>query len=321
MARLGIDPYAHTQLPNTNELFASATWQWSGSLPICVYGTLFVAIAKAVVTLTQPFGATLQLDAFRVLASAAFLVSIYLISRCGLPGDERRAQRAALFLGLNPIALWAVAEGHNDALMLALVLAGVALYRRNAALGTFVTILAAAIKIPALLAGVALALRALLQHRDWRPIAAAALAIGLVLVTSLPLLAGTMKDLAPHGHYAPFASVQSLHPALALIVAIAVLFRARYAKTDVDFFALVALAGWLFIPNPYPWYALWLVPLGAWATDRHIALTIALVSAAALLRYVPDAVAIPSGAAALVLGLTALFSYAPLLRRGIIVRS
>lgn len=321
MGRLGIDPYAHGALSNSNELFRAATWQWSGSLPICVYGTLFVAIAKAVVTLTQSLGATLQLDAFRVLAVAAFLVSTVLITQCGAKGDDRRSHRAALFFGLNPIALWVAAEGHNDALMLAAVLAGVALYRRSAALGAFVTILAAAIKIPALLAGAALALQALLERRDWRVVPAALVAFGLVVVTSLPLLAGTMKDLTPHGHYAPFASVQSLHPALAVIVAVAVLFRARGATTVVDRFTLAALAAWLFIPNPYPWYALWLLPLGAWATDRRIAMTVVLVCAAALLRYIPDAVAIPSIAGTLVLGLAALFGYTPLLWRGIIVRS
>jgi hypothetical protein len=205
--------------------------------------------------------------------------------------------------------------------MVALVLAGVALYRRNAALGTFVAILAATIKIPALVTGAVLALRALLERRDLRVAAAATVAFAILLLSSLPLFAGATTDLAPHGHYAPFASVQSLHPSLALIVAIAVLVRTRYARTDVDRFTLVALAAWLFIPNPYPWYALWLLPLGAWATDRRIALTVALVCAAALLRYIPDAVATPSGAAAAALGLAALLSYTPLVRRGIIVRS
>ncbi len=321
MARLGINPYAHAPLPAANELFRAATWQWSGSLPMCVYGAFFVAIASAIVTLTQPLGAMLQLDAFRVLACAAFLACVYLLSRCGLAGDDRRARRAALFFGLNPVALWVVAEGHNDALMLALILAGVALYRHRASLGTLVTILAATIKVPALLPGAALAVHALLVRRDWRPIATAVVAFGIVFVTSIPLLAGTTTNLAPHGHYAPFASVQSVHPALALIVAIAVLLRARYATTNVDRFALAALAAWLFIPNPYPWYALWLLPLGAWATDRRIVLTVAFVSAAALLRYIPDAVAAPSGASIMALGLAALLGYTPLVRRGIIGRS
>lgn len=321
MARTGINPYAHQPLPQSNELFRAAMWQWSGTLPICVYGAAFVAIADALVTLTQHLGAAAQLNAFRVLSCVAFLLSVYALSRCGAAADRRRAQFSALFLALNPVALWAAAEGHNDTLMLAVALAGVALYRRYPPIGAFVAMLAGTIKLPGLLAGSTLAIQSIIAPRDWRTPISAAAALALVAALSLPLIYGATHDLAPRGHYAPLASVQSLHPILALIVGIAVLLRVRGAISTVDRLAALALAGWLAIPNPYPWYGLWLLPLGAWATDRRIAYAVLAVCAAAMLRYIPDAAGIPSPSGAIVLGLAALLAYAPLAGRAIIVRS
>ena len=321
MARLGINPYVHVALPQTDPLFHAASWQWTGSLPICVYGTLFVSIATLVVFVTQHLHVASQLNAFRLLSCAASLCCVYLLAKCGAEGDDRRARRAALFLGLNPVALWAAAEGHNDTLMVALVLAGIVLYRTKHAAGAFVAVLAGAIKIPGLIAGGTLATVALLERGDRRAFAAGAAGVAVVAVASLPLIYGATHDLAPHGHYAPLASVQSLHPVVAIAVAIAVLLRARTAQTTIDRLASIALAAWLAIPNPYPWYGLWLLPLGAWASDRRIALTTALVCAAATLRYIPDAVALPGSAAALALGAAALSAYTPLLSRGIIARS
>ncbi len=321
MARLGINPYVHSALPANDPLLRAALWQWTGTLPICVYGSLFVSIAKFVVLATRHLSVALQLNAFRIVSSAAFLCSVVLLSMCGISTDARRARQAALFFALNPVAIWAAAEGHNDTWMLALVLAGFALYRTNSAAGAFVAMLAGAIKIPGLLAGGTLALTGFVQRRDWRTLAGAVLGLAIVLAASLPLIYGTARDLAPHGHYAPFASVQSLHPLLALAIAIGVALLVPSATSIVDRAALLALATWLAIPNPYPWYALWLLPLAAWTSDRRVTLTIALVSAAAMLRYAPDAIALPDAAATAILGIAAVLAYTPLLRRGIIVRS
>jgi hypothetical protein len=321
MLRSGINPYVHQHLPQSNALFRDAMWQWSGSLPVCVYGGAFVAIAAAIVTIAQPLGIVLQLHAFRFVSCVAFLVATYALSRCGSRDDAERGRFAALFLALNPVALWAAAEGHNDTLMLALALCGVALFRRKPAAGAFVATLAGAIKSPGILAGGVLAIQSIVTRRDWSTATSAVAALALVTVLSLPLVYGATHDLAPHGHYAPFASVQSLHPAVAVLLAIAIVLRARRATTHIDRLTTLALAAWLLIPNPYPWYALWLLPLGAWTTDRRIAATILAVTAAAMLRYIPDAVGIPDEPATLVLGLAALLAYTPLAGRAIIVRS
>ena len=321
MARNGLNPYVHQPLPQSNAIFRDAMWQWSGALPICVYGGTFVAIASAVVSATQHLGTTAQLDVFRILSCLAFLIAVYALSRCGTEDDRQRARFATLFAALNPVALWAAAEGHNDTLMLAVALAGVALYRRHPPLGAFIAMLAGTIKLPGLLAGGTLAIQSIIAPRDWRTPISAAAALVLVAALSLPLFYGATHDLAPSGHYAPLASVQSLHPILAVVVALAIMLRVRSAVSTVDRLATLALAGWLAIPNPYPWYGLWLLPLGAWATDRRIALAVVTVSAAAMLRYIPDAVGIPNTPEAIALGLAALFAYAPLAGRAIIVRS
>ena len=52
----------------------------------------------------------------------------------------------------------------------------------------------------------------------------------------------------------------------------------------------LALAGWLLLPNPYPWYGIWLAALAAFAPGTRAAAVLLALSLASLLRYVPDAV-------------------------------
>jgi hypothetical protein len=82
--------------------------------------------------------------------------------------------------------------------------------------------------------------------------------------------------------------------------------------TPIDRWCMLALAAWITIPNPYPWYALWMLPLAAFARDRRVIVTTLTVTSAALLRYLPDAAAVPTGAESLALGALALSAYAPL---------
>jgi hypothetical protein len=59
------------------------------------------------------------------------------------------------------------------------------------------------------------------------------------------------------------------------------------------------------IPNPYPWYGVWLLALAALAPRSRAATAALLLSFTALLRYIPDAVATPSPAEAAVLSVAA----------------
>ena len=67
----------------------------------------------------------------------------------------------------------------------------------------------------------------------------------------------------------PLASVQALGLPVAAL-AVLVLWRTRSMTTPIDRWCMVALAAWIAIPNPYPWYALWLLPLAAFAHDRRV---------------------------------------------------
>ncbi|HVA28378.1 MAG TPA: hypothetical protein VNF68_09370, partial [Candidatus Baltobacteraceae bacterium] len=128
-------------------------------------------------------------------------------------------------------------------------------------------------------------------------------------------IAGIRGDLAPHGRYLPLASVQALGIPVAIAVAMLVLVRIPTLRATIDRWCVLAFALWIAIPNPYPWYALWLLAPAAFAVDSRVQTTALALAAASLLRYLPDAVALPGGVASLVLGLGALAAFAPLALR------
>ena len=306
MARLGLNPYVH-HAGGGDALIAAANWQWRPVLvPICVYGETFVALARLLVTALHGFGAVAVLTSFRILSCAALVLCGYL---AGLLGGAR----AATFVACNPIALFAAIEGHNDTLLAAAVLLGIVVTRRAPAIGAGIVALAASIKLPALAASAALALDRILERRDARAVLGGTL-VGwaIVAATSRAMIAGVRSDLAPHGHYAAYASIQELGIPVAALAGLFVLTRVRAMTTPIDRWCMLALAAWITIPNPYPWYALWILPLAAFARDRRVVATTLTVTSAALLRYLPDAAAIPAGVESLALGALALTAYAPL---------
>jgi hypothetical protein len=306
MARLGLNPYVH-QAAGGDALIAAANWQWRPVLvPICVYGETFVALARLLVSALHGLGAVAVLTSFRILSCAALVLCGYL---AGLLGGTR----AAAFIACNPVALFAAIEGHNDTLMAAAVLLGIVVTRRAPAIGAAIVALAASIKLPALAASAALALDRILERRDARAVLGGTL-VGwaIVAATSRAMIAGVRSDLAPRGHYAAYASIQELGIPVAALAGLFVLTRVRAMTTPIDRWCMLALAAWITIPNPYPWYALWILPLAAFARDRRVVATTLTVTSAALLRYLPDAAAIPAGVESLALGALALTAYAPL---------
>ena len=275
-------------------------------VPICVYGETFVALARLLVTVLHGFDTVAVLTSFRVLSCTALVLCGYL---AGLLGGAR----AATFIACNPVALFAAIEGHNDTLMAAAVLFGIVVARRAPAIGATIVALAASIKLPALAASVALAFDRILERRDARAVlGGTVVGLAIVAAASRALIEGVRSDLAPHGQYAAFASIQELGIPVAALAALFVLTRVRAMTTPIDRWCMLALAAWIAIPNPYPWYALWLLPLAAFAHDRRVTTTVLTVTGAALLRYLPDAAAVPIGAESFALGALALSAYAPL---------
>jgi alpha-1,6-mannosyltransferase len=309
LARLGLDPYARVAYTGDDALIRDAIWQWTGDFPICVYGPAFVLLAKVTVGALAPLGTLAQLQGLRALASLALLACVPL-AYAAYDGDRSSRIRAAATIGLNPVAIWCAAEGHNDALALAVVLAGFALVRRHfAGTGAAVVGLSALVKVPGAAAAIALA------AVDRRARLGAAAGLAAAAAVSIPLFAGVATQLAPHGRYAPQASLEAIFaplgplPALLLAASAALMLAMRGVAllrgARQDGWILLALAGWVLVPNPYPWYALWLIACAAIAPRTRAAGVALLLSFASLLRYVPDAVASPGPPVAATLGVLA----------------
>ena len=306
LARLGLDPYVRVLHAGNDPLIANAAWQWSGSLPVCVYGPAFVALARSIVAATAPLGALAQLQALRLVASAAFLFCAPL-AYAAFEGDRRARLRAAATLALNPVAIWCAAEGHNDALALAVVLAGIALVRKRLfPIGAAIVALSALIKPQGAAAAIALG------ASDRRARAGAAFGLAIVVVLWLPALAAIAKQVAPHGQYAPQASLQAVFAPLGAVPAIAVAAAVSIGLVvggvrllrggRRDGWVFLGLAAWVLIPNPYPWYAIWLVALAAMAAHTKAWRVALLLSFSSVLRYLPDAIATPAPAGSVALG-------------------
>lgn len=311
MSLHGLDPYARTLLSTNDPVFVAAVWQWNNPLPVCVYGPAFVALAQGVVVAFAHFGVAGQLLGLRILAGLGLVACAPLAygATRGLPASQRLA--AAAGTALNPIAIWSAAEGHNDTLMIAMVLAGFIVARsRRLSLGAFVIASSSLIKAPGIAAACALALYSWHDRtRFLRTTLGAATGILLTVGVSLPFAWGVRSVLIPHGHYAPHYSVQWLFPALLqmalphrlhtfdlgvalglLVAGSLALYGVRLAlERNPEGALYMALGLWLAIPNPYPWYALWILPVAFISIGTRASWAILIGSLAMVFRYLPEA--------------------------------
>lgn len=276
----GANPWAHAYraaeiAPLRDPLLAAALNAWDGSIPRDVYGPLFTLPCALVVALARPLGPEGTTVVLRALAAAGLLLCIALASR------DR--PRLAMLLTFHPVVLWSAAEGHNDVFWLAVVLAafparammaapgapresrpGVALRRLGALTA------AAAIKAVAVVPLAVELLRAPARRRN----AAAGLVVVALAVAYAPLLLSLVASGPDRSAGPPRVSLVhavalahwSGSPApvlLAAVLAAAALAALLRAWRGGDFLAGAALAGWLVLPSPEPWYALWIVPVVA----------------------------------------------------------
>jgi hypothetical protein len=307
MAGQGLDPYAPLPPTAQGAFYDAALWQWRGPYPVCVYGPIFVAGASAVVHAIGSNGVAATLWTFRGLAGLAFLGSVALLGSAltSFPVSVRFGALCAY--GLNPAILWTVAEGHNDAFLLLLVMAAGALAVTRPRAGAFVLGLGPLVKAP----GAALALGAVVETyllgRPGRgPIVAAGLA-GLTLATAVafPPLRPALATIDAHGRYSPQISVQGLiglAPALVLALAAAAYGIWKLAGRDRAGLAWLGIAVLISLPNWYPWYALWLVPWSLAAGDTAASRALWAATISSLARYLPDAVSLSPEAARLTAG-------------------
>lgn len=316
LAHHGFNPYhvAPSALGNGRQL-ASIAHVWRNTAS--PYGPLFVTASRATVTVA---GGSLdaQVIAFRaleLLGVAAIMVFLPRLAR-GLGTDPG----VALWLAaLSPLALFSyVASGHNDALMVGLLVAGVALAMEGRlAVGVALCALGALIKLPAALAIVFLAVVALRRaatDERWRVF------VKVVVVPCLVVIGGTLMAgygwtwLSPAALRvpaelrilaSPSVSLGVFFSAIAHLVGIPVSTGAVISATQVVC-ALAVVAGTLWLlchaqsanvvraiglalllfavgsPTLWPWYLVWGVTLLA-ATTAQRSKVLAVVAGAAML--------------------------------------
>jgi hypothetical protein len=203
---------------------------------------------------------------------------------------------------------------------LAIVLAGFAVARSGSyGIGAAIVAFSCLVKSPGIAAAFAFGIT------DRRARIGALIGVALAIAFSMPLIAGITSSLAPHSHYTAFASLAGVvNPiagpfaatAFTIIVAAVLTWSAiaRLGGGKIDGWTRLGLAAWALIPNPYPWYGVWLVALAALAPRTRAGAAAILLSFTSLLRYVPDAVASPNAAEAVALSIVAALPLLLLLR-------
>lgn len=317
LAHHGLNPYhvAPSALGN-GPLLSSIAQVWRNTAS--PYGPLFVMVTHATVTVA---GSSLvsQILWFR----AAELIGVALIM-VSLPRLARRLGTdagLALWLGaLSPLALFSfIASGHNDALMVGLLVAGVtvAVEGRFSA-GVALCALAALIKVPAAVAIVFLAAvqihAATSTSERWRVVLKAVLVSGVVLVggtlvagygftwlgptalhvpTELRILATPAVSLGVFFHAiihavgvpaSQHAVVTATQFVCELLVAVGLIWL-LWNVHRMDVVRAIGLALVLFVvgsPTLWPWYLTWGITLLA-ATTAQRSRVLAAVAALAML--------------------------------------
>jgi alpha-1,6-mannosyltransferase len=151
LARLGRDPYTFTPADLPGKFLDNVAWKWVDTPS--PYGPLWVTVSRWVATLTGDH-ALISVFALRLIPFAAILAIAYLLP--GLAGRLGQRGDIALWIAIaNPLVLvHGVGGGHNDAVMVAFMIAGLAVVLRpnadwrHLAAGAALMSLAAAVKAP-----------------------------------------------------------------------------------------------------------------------------------------------------------------------------
>lgn len=286
----GLNPYADAPSAATDDpAFELMGRDWREQPAI--YGPVFVGIAAAHAAIA---GADPDTAAFlwRLLAAATGVALTLLAARLA-----RRPALAAVFVGWNPlVALHLAGGGHNDGLMMTLVLGALLLARRGRSqLGGLLWALAIAVKpVPLVLLPLAALAAGRLRGFGWIGFAAGVL--GIAITATAAFGTAWISSAAPVGQLDRVSSVSIPYwvakldvswrypsAALTLLFGLAylvLLVQAWHGRARLGLAAgLLALSlAWLM-----PWYALWSVSLAAWEEDR-VAKAVALVLTLYLLR-------------------------------------
>jgi hypothetical protein len=274
---------------------ALAAYGWRPVHPVSPYGPLWTDLEVFVVALLQ--GAYARIVALKLatsLASLAAAAAIWAI--LGRFRPEARLLGTLAYLWNPMIVCEVAADGHNDALMVVLVLVALALTLRRPIAGFVATILAALIKyvplvfLPAqavyvwrtqpslrrrrLVAGVALGLCVCLAVAAFTPFWAGARTFAGVstsaTATGTPstgtIVRETLSDLAPGVSLDWPIKVAAAGAFVVFVVAVS-----RSARDARSLFRAAAWIGFAYLlasPTYWPWYAVLPVALAAVVPDR-----------------------------------------------------
>jgi hypothetical protein len=295
-----LDPYVFgTGAEPTDPIRAYLRWRDARS----AYGPVFMVLAELLV----PLGIAGAVWTFKTIAFAASLATIALVWRLA----ERRGRDprlAAALVGLNPVVLaFDVGGGHNDALVVALAVAGIALVEhRRAAPGGAAFVLGAAFQLtPGLLLLFALAGHPGRRRSAVAGAALAAAAVAMVAIAAFGAHAAGFLATVPDAHggvalhsvpneIALHLTGTGLSPtwrsAATVLTAIAIAAALWRAWRGADW---VTCAGWatlaLLLGTAWllPWYATWLTPLAALGTSPRLRVATILLIAYVCATRVP----------------------------------
>lgn len=265
-AARGLDPYTPGAQSIADPFVDAGRFIDRRDLPICVYGPAFVVLAESVVRATHGLAPALTIAVLRILASVTFLVSVLVLSYLTAPLPTPRRIAALALYALNPLAIWAVAEGHNDVYALIVTMLGVALaLRARSFVGGLLIGLTALLKLPFAVAAVPLA--AYLWGRGRRTqavrlLGGAAIGVAVWGVSFLRVI-GSEAEKATGDHRPSIVVLATLAPAALAIVAVVVFAFRALLRGDVRGFVWLGAALFLSAFPSWPWYALWILPLTA----------------------------------------------------------
>ncbi len=287
----GANPYLHGPSAFPLEaLHPLIGVQWVGTPT--VYGPLFTALSYLLV----PFGIAADVLAYKAVAAVSSLVLITLVWRAArLRGIDPKM--AAALVGLNPVVvLFGVGGGHNDLLMLAILVAGIyALLLRREVPGGALMVVATAVKLTA---GLLLPFALAAEHGTERTGGARRILLGAAVAATAiigfayiffgsgPLqmvatLQGIQGEGGPHS-VVGFVATEIGLPGLvgpatsALSVVFVIVLCWLLRKVWIGELDWIAAAGWatvcLLLTTGFlvPWYVAWLIPLAALSGDKRL---------------------------------------------------